>query len=317
MSKNVIVIIDSNKTFVQGFSNYLSSSSSDELIVLNNLDDLNDHPYNYLLIDEEMKELLEYPDQRVFYLVDEEEINSPLHICRFKNAKQILNHLQETNEAHLNQPLGIMLFSMSGGTGKSLLATGFCNALEHLGKRTLYISYSLCNGSLHKDIDLSLLIYYIHNKQNIPDSVLQTLNETLANPSSRINAYMNTAEDRAFLDDAVIITLNTLLKKLAGDRMIIVEIPWGSGNELKAISRQVNYKILLADNRHDSQTLEHWSAYYKKEFGNEEGFYLIQNKAQNLLGEDGKYEMPIFDEQLKVRGVEEWINKYLLTQWMK
>ncbi len=317
MSKNVILIYDSNRTFVQGFSNYFMSSFSEEIKILTTLDEINEHQYDYLLIDEKMKHLLEYPDQRVFYLVNEEQINSAKHICRYQNAKQILNHLKNIKENFLNQPLKIMLFSMSGGTGKSFLASGFCNAIENLGKKTLYISYALSNEALHKDIDLSLLIYYIYNNQKIPESVINTLSATLANPSSRINAYMNTPEDWDFLNDEVVMALNTLLTKYAGERMVIVELTWGTGNILKAVSGQVNYKVMLTDNRHDFETIEQWSTYYKKEFGNDEGFYSIQNKMQKTLGENKAYKIPMFDEQFKTRGVEEWISKYLLTQWMK
>lgn len=317
MSKNVILICDSNKTFVRGFSMFFATSDTEEIIIIDSLEDIDKWQYNYLLIDVDLKSKLEYPDQRVFYLVDGEDQNVPTHISRYLNAKQVLNHLNEAMVAYSNQPLSIMLFSMAGGTGKSLFATGLCNAIENLGKHTLYLSYSLCNDTLHKDIDLSLLIYYLHHKQEVPESVLRSMRETLARPTSRINAFMNTPEDRAFLNTDVIIALTELLKQIAGDRTLLLELPWGSGDELKAVAGQTHYNLLFTDNRHEADSREKWSTYYKKEFGNEEGLITIQNRGKQAIGETDAYVIPNFDEQYRTRGVEEWISKYLLTQWMK
>ncbi len=316
MGKNVIIVWDKYSSFVEGLKKYVESCGKGIVIPIENIDEIHNVAYDYFLIASDFKKCLPLEDHRVYALVDQlTDSNNHKEISRFTSGNQILHKLYTENPP--GESKRVTLFSMAGGTGKSELAGGICHGLLQNGCLALYIDLSTDAGCVEQDIDLSLLIYYFHRHQEVPTVLSERIKEKLLSPKGLVNCTLNMPEDRVYLTADVLETLIEWLATASPNRWTIIESPWTYNEHLALLLRWSSYRLLLTDSRHSSDKCKKWLHHYQQLINNDKAFYCIRNKSsKEILGDDILC-VPIFDIGNVKRGMKQWVNKYLMTHWMK
>lgn len=319
MSKNVILIFDSCQSFVNGFKKYVDLSEDDEVIVIHHINEINDYKYDFLLIGAEASDQIDYPDNRMYILTfgEDAQQDDGRRINRYTKASQILSRLkQQTINNNLMQKR-CLIFSMSGGSGKTLLANGLCRGLEDLGQKSLHLSFAPTIAGQKRDIDLSLLIYYLGQQGEIPESIKRLFCEKLASTKNILSCGLNAPEDVVYLTPEVLHLLFKWLDQLTTSRVTVMETTWTYGNELQVVLQHCHYRLMVSDERHSLDEVRQWRSKYEQLCGSTRGFYSILNKRTDQPNVEDGLVLPQFDIKHRVKEAKEWTCKYLLTHWIK
>lgn len=314
MSKNVICVLDKVATFIEGFSRYVQEQTDDTIIVLKTLEEIYQQTYDVLLVDKDLVDQIPYPDKRLYTLgmdVEDGQVNS---ISRFQQPQIIYQQLMTEMSAKANDTKVVSLFSMAGGTGKTTFAKALYDGLQRMGKSVFFLSLSI--EKVEKaDMDLSLLLYYFHQGQKIPDTIVEKL-QSLGEAGGG-KCVLNTPEDNIYMTEEVVDKLLQWLKEMNGFSYLLVELPWAYDLRLAKVLRQSTYKLIIGDHRHSPAYLSEWRHRYQTLIQQDKGFYMIANKTSVGKDYEDVYCIPVMDMHKGYREMKEWINKYLLTHWMK
>lgn len=318
MTKNVILILDSCRAFSKGFKRYAEMKGIAQVHILDQLEAIEAYSYDYLLIDEANYEAIAYPDRRVYKLITDDRFqkNRPGAINRLSKASELIQNLEYDGRLEAHDLIKVVLFSMSGGTGKSTIATGICDAAEMHGKKALYISCSTYLQNGDKDIDLSLIVYYLYKHKSIPETVQASFIERLESSKPILNGALNAPEDIIHLTPEVLTLFTEWLNALKLNRLLIIEIPWSYSTELQIILQFATHRLLVTDERHALDDIMTWQEKYKDLINSDKGFYLLSNKSkEDAIGENHLC-VPQYELSKCKKGMKEWASKYLLTHWI-
>ncbi|MBN2898731.1 MAG: hypothetical protein JXO44_08145 [Clostridia bacterium] len=317
MSKNVILILDHCQSFALGLKRYAEIENRAIVHLLTEVQEIGAYAYDYLLVDEERYEKLLYQDRRLYRLVmgNKKESMHEGCISRHSKASHILSQLLDEKKGPQQQMMAT-IFSMSGGTGKSALAAGLCDGAETLGKGSLLISFASYVMESHNDLDLSLIVYYLHQHGSVPMAITAAAKDGLRSTKLKLNAGLKSPEDCLYLTPAVLKGLMEWMISVIEDRWVIIESPWHYGEQLQVILQYATYRLLVADQRHTREQIESWQEKYQQLIGSERGFYLIQNKNSGTSTSEG-FSIPLYDSIDCKKGLKEWTSKYLLTSWIR
>jgi hypothetical protein len=316
MLKNVIVIMDSVSSFINGFRRYIEKETEDALIYVQSFEDLKHLTFDYLLVEESMVEKCPYKDKRLFTITSQSNV-SDKHICRFDRPNIIYHQMIENYEKSHNELSIISLYSMAGGTGKTSFAESICSGLESFGIVPFSLSFSV-DMDKTSSVDLSLLIYYFAQNIGVPESVIKSIEEKVKSAQSTISCCLNRPEDSLYLTPDVVRQLITWLCECFDISYMVIEVPWRFGPCLEEVLRLSHKKLLIGDQRHSEELLLEWQTLYRQVISSDKGDYAVLNRSKNQSTEDTQVlYMDNFEIYTLKKGMKEWCSKYLLTHWMR
>lgn len=318
MTKNVILILDSCCAFSKGLKRYSETKGIAQVHILDKIEAIEAHPYDYLLIDEADYKAIAYPDRRVYKLITDDSFQSdkPDVINRLSKASDVIAKLNNSCQSKQHDLVKAVLFSMSGGTGKSTIASGICDAAEMHGKKTLYISFSTYIQNGHKDVDLSLIVYYLYKHKSIPETIEASFLERLESSQLTLNGALNAPEDIVHLTPDVLTLFTEWLSSLELNRLLVIEIPWSFSTELQIMLQFATHRLLVTDERHAHEEIMMWQDKYKNLINNDKGFYLLNNRSSEEAVGEMHLCVPKYELSKCKKGMKEWASKYLLTHWI-
>jgi hypothetical protein len=319
MSKYVILLLDEYQAFTRGFKRFLEVNKLADVHIISSIEEIEGYTYDFLLVNETDYDQLEYPDCRVFRLTMETGClkKETQVISRMLKANEIMNLLkisQEVTQARLPK---VLLFSMSGGTGKSTLGTGICDAVEVCGKRTFSLSFAPNALNGEGDIDLSLLIYYFYTQGTIPSHVEHLVDQELKSSKSKLTCLLSTPEDVTYLTPKVLTLLMNWLYSMVLEHLIVIEAPWSFGPELQILLQSSTHRVLVADERHSNDDVMLWKEKYNTLINSNKEFYVVMNRVVGQKSNQSVFCIPRYEKSNCRKGIREWTNKYLLTHWIK
>lgn len=316
MSKNVIVLMDSVLSFVNGLKRYIEKETNDTLICVQSFEALKDLTFDYLLVEEGMVENCPYKDKRLFTITGQANV-SDKHLCRFDRPNILYHQMIENYEKAHNALSIISIYSMAGGTGKTSLSESICSGLESYGISPFNLSFSV-EMDRASYIDLSLLIYYFAQNMAVPESIVKSMEEKIRLSNTTITCCLKRPEDSLYLTPEVVRQLITWLSECFDISYMVIEVPWTFGPCLEAVLRLSHKKLLIGDQRHSDALILEWQALYRQTISSEKGDYAILNRSKNQHVEDNQVlYIDNFEIYTLKKGMKEWSSKYLLTHWTR
>jgi hypothetical protein len=319
MSNYVILILDECEAFTKGFKRFVDVKKLAQVHIIKGIEEIERYTYDFLLLNDNYYYQVEYPDHRVFRLTMETGCLKNDHqvISRMSKANEIMNRLKTSQEVTQARLPKVLLFSMSGGTGKSTLGTGICDAVEVCGKRTFSLSFAPNALNGEGDIDLSLLIYYFYTQGTIPNHVEHLVGQELKSSKCQLTCLLSSPEDVTYLTPKVLTLLMNWLYSMVLEHLIVIEAPWSFGPELQILLQSSTHRVLVADERHTNDDVMLWKEKYNTLINSNKEFYVVMNRVTGQKSNKSVFCIPRYEKSNCRKGIREWTNKYLLTHWIK